>query len=238
MEAVAEKIIGVLGGMGPESSADLLVRITRATPARVEQDHLRVILDSNPKIPNRTDALLSGELEPVIAALVDTAKNLQKAGAQVIGIPCNTAHAFLDDLRRTLEVPIVDMVGETAREAGEEFGPGAVVGLLATDGTLRTRLYHEALDRVGLIGVAPPTPGVQHAVMDALDTVKLHGPSQEAYQVLAVAIRDLVGQEATALIAGCTEVSLVLQRFQAPLRWLDPLQVLAEALVREALDGQ
>ena len=70
MEAVAEKIIGVLGGMGPESSADLLVRITRATPARVEQDHLRVILDSNPKIPNRTDALLSGELEPVIAALV------------------------------------------------------------------------------------------------------------------------------------------------------------------------
>ena len=221
--------------MGPESTAELLLRITRATPARVEQDHLRVIIDCNPQIPNRTEALLTGEVDPVIRALTATARNLERAGAELIGIPCNTAHAFLEDLRPAVKVPIVDMVEESARRAREQFGEEAVVGLLATDGTIRTRLYHEALDRFGLSGLGPPTPGVQNAVMDALDAVKLHGASEEAYRVLAVAVRDLAGHGVDGLIAGCTEVSLVLQHFPPELPWLDPLQVLAEVLVREAL---
>lgn len=229
-----QKTIGILGGMGPESTAELLVWITRVTPAVREQDHFRVVIDSNPKIPNRTDALLSGDLREVIDALVETAENLERAGADVIGIPCNTAHAFLPDLRKAVATPFVDMVEETARRAGEHFESGAAIGLLATDGTLRTRLYHEALERHGLVGIGPPTPGIQNAVMDALDTVKLHGVSEDAYRVLAVAVRDLAGEGVKALIAGCTEVSLVLHRHQPVLPWLDPLQVLAEALVREA----
>ncbi len=232
-----QKTIGVLGGMGPESTAELLVWITRCTPAAREQDHLRVLIDSNPKIPNRTDALLSGKLDPVIEALAQTARSLERAGAEVIGIPCNTAHAFLTDVRKAVAVPVVDMVDETARRASELFQAGAAVGLLATDGTIRTRLYHEALERHGLAGVGPPTPGVQNAVMDALDAVKLHGVSEDAYLALATGIRDLVGHGVTALIAGCTEVSLVLRRHQPPLPWLDPLQILAETLVREATDG-
>ncbi len=230
-----QKTIGVLGGMGPESTAELLVWITRCTPAASEQDHLRVIIDSNPKIPNRTDALLSGNLHPVIDALAETAGVLERAGADVIGIPCNTAHAFLTDVRKAVGVPVVDMVEETALRASELFDPNSAVGLLATDGALRSRLYHEALERHGLTGVGPPTPGVQNAVMDALDTVKLHGVSEDAYLALAIGVRDLVGQGVTALIAGCTEVSLVLSCHQPELPWLDPLQILAEALVREAM---
>lgn len=232
-----QKTIGVLGGMGPESTAELLVWITRCTPAAREQDHLRVLIDSNPKIPNRTDALLSGKLNPVIEAMAQTARSLERAGAEVIGIPCNTAHAFLTDVRKAVAVPIVDMVDETARRASELFETGAAVGLLATDGTIRTRLYHEALERHGLAGVGPPTPGVQNAVMDALDAVKLHGVSEDAYLALAIGVRDLVSHGVTALIAGCTEVSLVFRRHQPELPWLDPLQILAEVLVREATDG-
>ena len=230
-----QKKIGVLGGMGPESTAELLVWITRCTPAATEQDHLRVIIDSNPKIPNRTEALLSGDLRPVIDALAETARDLEGAGAEIIGIPCNTAHAFLTDVRKAVGVPVVDMVEETALRASELFDPNSAVGLLATDGTLRSRLYHEALERHGLNGIGPPTPGVQNAVMDALDTVKLHGVSEDAYLALAIGVRDLVGQGVIALIAGCTEVSLVLSRHQPELPWLDPLQILAEALVREAM---
>lgn len=227
-------MIGVLGGMGPESTAELLVWITRCTPAAREQDHFRVVIDSNPKIPNRTDALLSGNLRPVIEAMVETARSLERAGAEIIGIPCNTAHAFLPDIRKAIPIPIVDMVDETARRASELFDAGAAIGLLATDGTLRTRLYHEALERYGMVGVGPPTPGVQNAVMDALEAVKLHGVSEDVYRALAVGVRDLTGQGVTALIAGCTEVSLVFRRHRPELPWLDPLQVLAEALVREA----
>jgi len=144
-----EMIVGVLGGMGPESTAELLVRITRCTPAAVEQDHLRVICDSNPRIPNRTDALLSDETGPVIEALAQTALNLEQAGAGIIGIPCNTAHAFLADVRAAVGVPVLDMIGEAAIRAVEIFGEETTVGLLATDGTLRTRLYHDALEGVG-----------------------------------------------------------------------------------------
>ena len=228
-------IVGVLGGMGPESTAELLVRITRCTPAAVEQDHLRVICDSNPKIPNRTEALLSGETGPIIEALAQTALNLERAGAEVIGIPCNTAHAFLADVRTAVGVPVVDMIGEAANRALEIFGEGTVVGLVATDGTLRTRLYHEALESVGLVAMSPSASGIQYAVMDALDSVKLHGPTEDAYGALGAAVRDLTSNGATAVIAACTEVSLVFERHPPDLPWLDPLQVLAEALVWEAI---
>jgi len=229
-----QKIVGILGGMGPESTAVLLQKITRRTPAAIEQDHLRIIIDSNPKIPNRTDALLFGDLKPVIDGLCESARNLERAGAEVIGMACNTAHAFLTEVRASVEVPVVDMIGETARQARHAFGKRTVVGLLATDGTLRTRLYHEALERQHLEAVGPIGPGVQNAMMDTLDTVKLHGVSEESTGAIAMAIRDVAAQGAKVLIAGCTEVVLVLERYPPSLPWLDSLTVLADALVREA----
>ncbi len=189
-----QKIIGVLGGMGPESTAKLLERLTRATPAATEQDHLRVIIDSNPKIPNRTESLLSGETRTIVEALGQTACNLERAGAELLGIPCNTAHAFLADVRTAVGIPVVNMIDEAALRARETVGEGVTVGLLATDGTIRSRLYHDALADHGLVGMAPTMQGVQNAVMDALETVKLHGVSEDAYRVLAVAMRDLVDQ--------------------------------------------
>jgi len=234
MVVTMQKIVGILGGMGPESTAVLLQKIMHRTPAAVEQDHLRVIIDSNPKIPNRTDALLFGNLKPVIDALCETAGGLERAGAEVIGMACNTAHAFLAEVRASVEVPVVDMIGETARQARQAFGKQTVVGILATDGTLRTRIYHEALESNHLEGVGPVGPGVQNAVMDTLDTVKLHGVSDESKGAISVAIRDVTAQGATVLIAGCTEVALVLERYPPNLPWLDSLTVLADALVREA----
>lgn len=231
---MGEKVIGILGGMGPESTAELLVRITRCTPAAVEQDHLRVVIDSNPKIPNRTEALLSGETGPIVETLGQTARNLEAAGAEIIGISCNTAHAFLDDVRAAVDIPVADMVGETALRARKVYGSGATVGLVATDGTLRSRLYHDALEEVGLYPLAPPDSGVQFAVMDALDSVKLDGVTEDACSALAMAVEHLTANGVTALIAGCTEASLVFVRRPPGLPWLDPLQILAEALVREA----
>ena len=233
-----EMIVGVLGGMGPESTAELLVRITRCTPAAVEQDHLRVICDSNPKIPNRTDSLLSGETGPIIEALAQTALNLEQAGAGIIGIPCNTAHAFLADVRAAVSVPVLDMIGEAATRALEIYAEGTVVGLVATDGTLRTRLYHDALEGVGLVAMSPSASGIQFAVMDALESVKLHGPTEDAYGALGAAVHNLASEGASAIIAACTEVSLVFERHPPDLPWLDPLQVLAEALVREAIGAE
>jgi len=228
-----QKVVGILGGMGPESTADLFLKIIRSTPIAREDDHLRVIVDNNPKIPNRTDAILSGDTEPAIAGLCETARNLEGAGAELIGIPCNTAHAFLTEVRDSVSVPVLDMIDETAQHAKEALGPGNSFGILATDGTLRTRLYHDALDRHGL-SAAVPGADAQNALMQTIGEVKLAGVCGSSVRLVALAIDDLTRQGVRALIAGCTEVSLVLDEHTPDLTWLDPLQVLAEALVREA----
>ena len=231
---MSELIVGVLGGMGPESTAALLVRITRRTRVEVEQDHLRVIIDSNPKIPDRTDALLSGETGCIVEALTRTARNVERAGADIIGIPCNTAHAFLADVRSAVTVPVVDMIGESTLRALEVFGRGAAIGLLATDGTLRSRLYHHALRNAGLVAISPSGADVQESVMGAIRAVKLRGFSEDASHALGAAVRRLAAEGAAAVIAGCTEVSLLFEHRPPPLPWLDPLDVLAEVLVRRA----
>ncbi len=235
MVFMGEKVVGVLGGMGPESSAELLVKITRCTPVTIEQDHLRVLIDSNAKIPNRTHALLSGDSGPILEALTETALNLERAGAELIGMPCNTAHAFLSQMRQAIRVPFVDMIEETASRAREVCGDKASIGLLATDGTLQTRLYHDALEKQGLVPMSPSGPGDQDSLMEALESVKLHGVSQRDGVILDHAIRHFAFEGAAALIAGCTEVSRVLARFPPKLPWLDPLEILAETLVRKAM---
>lgn len=232
-----QKVVGVLGGMGPESTAELLAKIVRSTPVTREQDHLRVIVDSNPKVPDRTEALLSGETSAVVEALSQTARNLERAGAEVIGVPCNTAHAFLTDIRGSVEVPVLDMIDEAARRALREFGARAVIGVLATDGTHEVGLYEAALSSYDLVPVAPASSRVQQGVMNGLREVKLRGVTAGARQALEVAAEDLVERgNAEALIAGCTEVSLVFECSPPDLPWLDPLQVLAEAMIREGLD--
>ena len=231
---MSRKTIGILGGMGPESTAALYLKIVRLTPITREQDHLRIIIDSNPTIPDRTEALRTGSPDAVIGALVETARNIERAGAGLIGIPCNTAHAFLTEVRAAVGVPVVDMVAEAAQRAHDNFGPHSAVGLLTTDGIHITRLYHDALARSGLTTVTPGAEA-QSAVMGVIGEVKRSGVVERHRELLAGPIRELGLRGATALLAGCTEISLVLSAHPPNLPWLDPLDVLAETLIREAL---
>jgi aspartate racemase len=230
---VTQKVIGILGGMGPESTAALYEEIIRRTPIHREQDHLRVIIDSNPKVPDRTRALLAGDTAEVVAALTTTARNLERAGAELIGMPCNTAHAFLADIRAAVRVPVLDMPDETARAARGKLGEDAAIGVLATDGTLRAEIYHRGLARHGLRPVLPGVEG-QEAVMAVIGDVKRNGVESADLGVLTPAVDDVVRRGACAVLAGCTEISLALARRHPPVPWLDPLQVLARRLIEEA----
>ena len=234
METMGQKIVGILGGMGPASTAELFLGIVRATPITREQDHLRIVVDNNPKVPDRTEVLRSGDTEPAIRELCATARNLERAGAELIGIPCNTAHAFLSEIREGVSIPVLDMIDEAAQEARRLSGEGAIVGLLATDGTLETRLYHDALERSGLAAVVPETES-QERVMAVIYEGKRSGLSSNELAELAPAIGDLCRQGASVLMAACTEISLVFTRHSPELEWIDPLEVLARALVREAI---
>ncbi|HEY8393233.1 MAG TPA: amino acid racemase [Thermaerobacter sp.] len=239
IESPGGKTIGILGGMGPEATVDLFAKIVRATPARVDQDHVRVVIDNNPKIPDRT-AFLRGEGPDPVPAMLAGIHNLVSIGADLILIPCNTAHVYYERLQAASPVPILHIMREVARVLAASRREGAPVparvGLLATELTVESGLYHRALAEVG-IEVLVPEPAVQDLVTKAIfgpEGIKA-GSYAPARSRLLAAGRHLVERGAQALIAGCTELPIVLRPGDFPVPLIDPAEILARAALREVL---
>ncbi|MCX6094051.1 MAG: amino acid racemase [Candidatus Bipolaricaulota bacterium] len=143
------KTVGVIGGMGPAATAEFFRRLIAATPARRDDEHLRVLIDSDPRIPGRTAAILHGGPDPA-PRLREIARGLEAAGAELLAMPCNTAHAYLDAIRDAVAIPVLDMLEEATAKIGK--GP---VGLLATAATVRLGLYQDVGRRRGLEVLVP-----------------------------------------------------------------------------------
>ncbi len=230
------RTIGILGGMGPLATADLYHKIILATPAHRDQDHLHVIIDADPAIPDRS-AALRGEGPDALPGLLASARRLEGAGADFITIPCNTAHAFLPALRPRLAIPIVDMIAETAERVRRDYPAARRIGILAYRGTIEAGLYHHALRERGLEPLGP-TPERQRRLVDAaIEAVKGNDTRPIVGNWLAEAGRGLVEDGAEVLLAACTEIPIVLKSEMVPVPLLDPTRVLAEAAVREARAG-
>lgn len=230
------KTIGILGGMGPEATADLFLKIIRSTPARTDQDHIRVVIDSNPAIPDRTAAILGSGPDPV-PLLTRTARLLEQWGADLIVIPCNTAHYFYDEVQASVRVPVLHIMKETAAYLRERYPALRDVGLLATTGTVRTGLYQRFLAEHALNTLLPDDEG-QQVVMDCIygeQGVKAGHTGPEVTARLAGVAASLIARGAGAVIAGCTELPLVLREGDLPVPVIDPTRILAEAAVRAAL---
>ncbi len=225
---MGDVVIGILGGMGPAATVELFRRIVSTTPARCDQDHIPIVIDNNPKIPDRGPFILNGRPDPR-PALCHSARRLEKMGASFIAMPCNTAHVFLPYLQQAVRIPFLDMITETAQIITEP-----VVGLLATETTVHTKLYHKACAARG-IDVLPPEPNDQISIMKAIYAIKSGCFDLAIKRDLRAISTRLHQQGAQALIVGCTELSLVVHQrdFDWPL--YDALDTLAEAAVRAAL---
>ena len=228
---MGEKIIGILGGMGPEATADLYMKIIRATNVEKDQDHYRVIIDSNAKIPDRTPAILGKGPNP-LPVMLETGLNLQRAGADFIIMPCNTAHYFHDRLQAGLEIPVLHMIRLSAEDTRRRHPEVSKAGLLASDGTLASRLY-ESYGEQGIEIVAPSGES-QRDVMDAIYRDIKRGDLETGGKLLHRVAHELMDAGAEAVICGCTEVSLVLHDGDLTVPVVDPLQVLAEKAVELA----
>jgi len=230
------KTIGILGGMGPEATADLFLKIIRSTPAHTDQEHLRVLIDSNPAIPDRTAAILGEGPDPV-PLLVSTARHLEEGGADLIVIPCNTAHYFYDSVQESVSIPVLHIMRETAAYLSERYPEVRTAGLLATTGTVRTGLYQGCLAEHALDTVVPDEAG-QSVVMDCIygeRGVKAGHTGPEVTGRLVRVAAELIRRGAGVVIVGCTELPLVLHDGDLPVPVIDPTRVLAEAAVRAAL---
>ncbi|HCU08081.1 MAG TPA: aspartate racemase [Clostridiales bacterium] len=220
--------LGVLGGMGPLASQLLYRRITEKTMAMKDQDHIDLILLSHATMPDRTEAILSGETQAVHDLLLQDCKTLELLGCKGIAVACNTAHYFIHRFEEQLNIPVISMIREAAEELAKTRPCGRIV-ILATDGTIQTGLYQEALKGKGLDAWIPDCE-VQQAVMNLIyGCIKKGQPSDEdALKRIDEGVRaaGCVG----ALLA-CTELSVIGREMKLDEFYLDPMEVLADRVV-------
>lgn len=218
-------VLGVLGGMGPAATLDFLTRLQALTPASADQDHIRVVMDLNPQVPDRnTPGSGAG------AVLAEMAGGLRGAGAQVLAMPCNTAHAHGDLIRRASGLPLVDMIAGAAKAAGDTGARR--VGVLGTGGALR--LYREYLAARGL-GLVRLEEAAQAEFMALVYRIKGGDRSEAARREMAGFAAELIGGGAEVVIAGCTEAPLVLDPGAVRAPFVDAGEVLARRCVAVCL---
>ncbi len=225
------KIVGILGGMGPEATIDLFTKIVRSTPASKDQDHLRIIIDNNPLIPDRQEAILEGGPSPA-RLLIETARNLEAAGADFIVVPCNTAHYWIEQIRSAVRIPVVDMIKETVEHVARSYPSLRTVGLLAATGTVRSGLYQQRFLEIGIRAISP-SDSDQDGLMQAIYAVKAGDLSKSSTVAIRIGQR-LVAAGAEAAIAGCTEIPLVMRAGDISVPIVDATEVLARRTVEIA----
>jgi aspartate racemase len=230
--------IGILGGMGPEATNRLCARITAATPARRDQDHVPVITYNNPRIPDRVRGVYGGGESPV-PELVRTARVLEDAGADVLVMPCNLAHFFIAEIQSGVRVPVLDIIEETVRFVVDSHPLCRAAGLLASTPTIRCRLFDAPFRRHGVEVVVPDCEEQETKVMRAIygpEGIK-SGRKEGPRALLRDAAQGLAAAGACVVIAGCTEIPLVLSQADVSVPVVDPLEVIAGVAVRLALSG-
>ena len=226
-----EKIIGIIGGMGVDSTLDMMKKILDATDVETEQDHIRLVIDFNPKIPDRTACIVADGESPV-PAIRKCIQTVVQAGADLILMPCNTVHFFYDELQASTSVPILHMVKCCAEWTFEQYGKGAKIGLVATTGTVKSGLYENALGELG-IEVLLPEPAEQDELMNAIygpAGIKMGCLDGQAAETVVDLGRKLMARGADAIIPGCTEPGLVLNDVDFPV--INPVVIVAREAVR------
>ena len=227
-----EKIIGILGGMGPEATLDLFYKIIKLSPAKKDQDHCRIIIDNNPKIPDRTNAILGTGKDP-LPELIMTAQNLEKAGADFIIMPCNTAHYFISGIQQNVNIPILNMIEESANYVKNIFPSFKKVGLFASKGTYKTKLYNSFFNAKN-IDILIPTPPEQEKIMDLIYMFKSGVFSKEMKSQIIKISEEQIKKGIQAIITGCTEIPLILKSEDVKIPVIDPTNILAKRAVEEA----
>ena len=211
--------------MGPDATVDFMSKVIAATPAEKDQDHLRMLVDSNPHVPNRQEALLRGGEDPG-PALAAMAKGLQDAGADFLVMPCNTAHAFADAIVEAVDIPLVSII-EVSVDA---CAGAAAVGLLATDGCIASGVFQEAFASRGQVAILPDE-GELRELMRLIARIKAGDQGADVSAGMRALADALVARGAQTIIAGCTEIPLVLKPEVLDVPLVSSTDVLAAATV-------
>lgn len=227
------KVAGILGGMGPEATIDLMKRVLRATPAQDDRDHVHLLVDNNPQVPSRIQALLEKTGESPGPCLCDMARKLESWGADFLAMPCNTAHYYHKEIQEAVSIPVLNIISLSVEECLRRKPHLRHVGLLASTAVLNLNLYDKAFALHG-VEVVVPAPPTQERVMAAIRQIKTGRYGGEIFTVLREAMDSLLNAGAEIILVACTELSIVSEQLETSVPVMDAAQILAERIVHEA----
>ena len=229
MSEETELVVGVIGGLGPEATLDFFAKVLHHSKAAKDQDHIHLIIENNPKTPNRNDAIAGRGPSPG-PALADMARALERAGADFVVMACNTAHAYEGDIRAVLTKPFVSLIDEVVGEVRRQHPAAKRVGVLATQGSRDAKIFAPAFASHGIevIQLDEVSQGLFMALLYRIKSGERSKDLREGMQHLG---EELVAMGADILIAGCTEVPLVLQQGDNSKMMIDSTDVLAKRSV-------
>jgi aspartate racemase len=227
-----ELVTGVIGGLGPEATLDFCAKVLKHSHARKDQDHIHLIIECNPKTPNRNEAIAGRGPSPA-PALANMARALERAGADFVVMACNTAHAYEADIRAALTKPFVSLIDEVVDEVLTSNPTAKHVGILATQGSRDANIFAPAFSAHG-IEVLQFSEASQQRFMDILYLIKSGDRSIKIHESVQQLGEELIAMGADILIAGCTEVPLVLQNGDNTKSLIDSTDVLARRCVAYA----
>ena len=224
-----KKTVGIIGGMGPAATALLFRKMIDYTDAKTDADHMHILIDNRPSIPDRTTAILNGDDTPV-KKICESGKQLEKMGAELIAIPCNTSHYFYSYIQEQLDVPVINMLEETAKEC-KKMGLNSV-GVLATTGTKNTGIYEKALKAYDIETIYPDEE--EQTVLMSLIYDYVKAGKEADCRMFHKELEHMKKEGAQAFVLGCTELPMVFRDGDFGMRFIDSLDVLAKRAVEMA----
>jgi len=228
-EQMTEKIVGILGGMGPEATIDLMMRIMRLTPAKDDVDHIHCIVDNNPKVPSRIKAIIEGTGESPAACMAGMAQRLEACGADFIVIPCNTAHHYHRDVQKSVHVPVLNLIELTVESVLGALPGVGKVGLLASPAVRITGLY-ENLFRPRGVEVVYPALEDEGRLFRLIREIKAGARGEKVRRDFSEIVTGLSSMGAEVGIIACTELSVVGEG-DFPMPVFDAADILAREIV-------
>ena len=228
-------VLGIIGGVGPLATAYFMEMIIRNTPAKTDQDNIPMIIFNDPQIPDRTAYILGQSDQNPLTEMENVARWLENAGADYLAIPCNTAHFFYDGICDAVDLPVLSIMEETTKKVANVLGKKGRVGLMATEGTVASKVFQDYLASSNIECFTPCEEDQKTVTSLIYDQVKANKPYDvDEFMRVANQLRE---DGADIVIVGCTELSVIYQDLQDKPEWMiDTLQVLSDRCIEFYLE--
>lgn len=225
-----KKTAGIIGGMGPQATIDLFQKIVSNTDSSSDNEHIHIIIDNNTDIPDRTKSILANSDLP-LKYLSQSAKKLESIGADFLAMPCNTAHFFYDRLKKEVNIPIINMIEETAKYLKEKNEKNLL--LLATTGTIKTQIYQNIFNKYNL-NIITPEKDFQVEIMSAIYDYVKEGKPYDKGEIFTQYLNQAIANNIDRIILGCTELPILFEENKLDYKIVDPTLVLAKTIIKTA----